>query len=452
MKVLVDSRQFWRTSLYVVVCLIVASAGVKSVSAGDATRPNVIVILTDDQGTLDLNCYGATDLATPHLDRLAKSGIRFTQFYAASAVCSPSRAGLLTGLSPQAAGVPGNVGLTAEGMPSDRITMAEVFKEAGYRTAHIGKWHLGNHESTVPNGQGFDYSFGHHVGCIDNYSHFFYWSGPNKHDLFRNNVEVHYPGQFFPDLMVKEATQFMEKKSDDPFFMYFAINVPHYPYQGDEKWLNHYRDSPHPRNLYAAFVSTMDERLGMLFTAVEELHLTENTVIVFQSDHGHSTEVRAFNGGGYAGPYRGAKFSLHEGGLRVPAIISWPGRIAANEVRDTMAVSCDWLPTLAELCGLPGLKHKVDGKSLVPVLTSASRQSAHESFCWELGGQWVVREGNWKLCFNVVDTTTGKRVKTPGLQLFNLASDPGESNNLAEAHPDIVGRLKDRYQRWQVRR
>jgi len=190
--------------------------------------PNVIIIYTDDQGSVDLNCYGAKDLATPHMDSLAKRGVRFTQFYAAAPVCSPSRAGLLTGRYPVRAGVPGNVSSRPgnAGMPAAQVTIAETFKKAGYATAHIGKWHLGYTKETMPNGQGFDYSFGHMGGCIDNYSHFFYWNGPNRHDLWRNGKEIFADGKFFPQLMADEASAFIEKHHAKPFFIYYALNNP----------------------------------------------------------------------------------------------------------------------------------------------------------------------------------------------------------------------------------
>ena len=159
----------------------------------------------------------------------------------------------------------------------------------------------------MPNAQGFDHSFGHMGGCIDNYSHFFYWSGPNIHDLWRNGAEVFHYGEFFPDLMVDEAARFMEQHRDQPFFIYFALNMPHYPYQGDAKWLERFKDLPYPRNLYAAFLAAQDERLGKLFANVDDLGLRERTIIVFQSDNGHSTEERAHFGGGSAGPYRGGE-------------------------------------------------------------------------------------------------------------------------------------------------
>jgi arylsulfatase A-like enzyme len=397
-----------------------------------ARKPNVIIIFTDDQGTVDMNCYGAKDLVTPNMDGIAKRGVRFTQFYSAAPVCSPSRVGLLTGRTPQHGGLNGNVPLDSVGMPSQQITIAEKMKKTGYATAHIGKWHLGHHKETIPNAQGFDHSFGHLVGCIDNYSHFFYWSGPNKHDLWRNGKEVFHNGEFFPDLMVKEAGEFIDKNQDQPFFIYFALNTPHYPYQGSPKWLEYYRDLPYPRNLYAAFLSTTDDRIGALLSKIENAGLTNDTIIIFQSDHGASEEVRAHKGGGSAGPHRGAKFSLYEGGIRVPAIISWPGNLPQNEVRNQIATGCDWFPTIMELCKIPAAEHKIDGKSLIPVINSKSASSAHKIFHWKSGNSVAVREGKWKLVMS------GKKV-----ELFDLPNDLSESRNLIKEHPKMVKKLRE---------
>ena len=402
-----------------------------------ARQPNVIIIFTDDQGSIDMNAYGAADLSTPHMDSLAKRGVRFTQFYAAAPVCSPSRVGLLTGRTPQHGGLHGNVGLDSVGMPSAQVTIAEELKKAGYATAQIGKWHLGHSKQTIPNGQGFDYSFGHLVGCIDNYSHFFYWSGPNKHDLWRNDKEVFHNGEFFPDLMVKEAGQFMEKNKDKPFFIYFAMNSPHYPYQGSPEWLEYYKDLKYPRNLYAAFLSTMDERIGQLIQKLDDLGLTEDTIVIFQSDHGASKEVRAHGGGGSTGPYRGYKFSLYEGGLRVPAIISWPGHLPENQVRSQMVTGCDWYPTILKLCKLNAASHKIDGQSLVPIIASADAPTAHKSFNWKSGKAWSVREGNWKLI------VTGNKT-----ELYDIPNDPGEAKNLATRNPETVIHLKKVSQKY----
>ncbi|MCH1420679.1 MAG: sulfatase-like hydrolase/transferase, partial [Akkermansiaceae bacterium] len=373
----------------------------------------------------------AKDLVTPNMDGLAKRGVRFTQFYSAAPVCSPSRVGLMTGRTPQHGGLNGNVPLDSVGMPSQQITIAEKMKTAGYATAHIGKWHLGHHKETVPNAQGFDHSFGHLVGCIDNYSHFFYWSGPNKHDLWRNGKEVFHNGEFFPDLMVKEAGEFIDKNKDQPFFIYFALNTPHYPYQGSPKWLEYYRDLPYPRNLYAAFLSTTDDRIGALLSEIENAGLTNDTIIIFQSDHGASEEVRAHKGGGSAGPHRGAKFSLYEGGIRVPAIISWPGNLPQNEVRNQIATGCDWFPTIMELCKIPAAEHEIDGKSLLPVINSKSARSAHKIFHWKSGNSVAVREGKWKLVMS------GKKA-----ELFDLPNDLGESRNLVKEHPEMVEKLR----------
>lgn len=431
--------------------------GVSSpVAHGRESRPNVIIIYTDDQGMADAGCYGSTDIKTPGIDRLAATGLRFTQFYAPAPVCSPSRAGLLTGRYPLSAGVPGNVSSTRgeAGMPPDRVTIAEMLKGAGYTTAHIGKWHLGYTPETMPNGQGFDYSFGHMGGCIDNYSHFFYWSGPNVHDLYRNGVEVHHDGEYFPDLMVKEAGDFMTAHRDTPFFIYFAMNAPHYPYQGEPEWLEQYSAAAmaYPRNLYGAFLSSADARIGALVDHVEALGLAEDTIIIFQSDHGHSVEERAHFGGGSAGSLRGAKFSMFEGGIRVPAIIRWPGKIEGGAVRGQLGHGCDWLPTIAELCGAPLPESPLDGKSLAGVIASADAPTPHQALHWLTGtgaqAQWAVREGDWKLIGNPQDPTLPKGESLPPFYLVNLAEDPNERENRTDSDPDQVARLAELHKAW----
>ncbi len=414
-------------------------------------QPNVIIIYTDDQGSLDMGCYGSHDLQTPHMDALADRGIRFTQFYAAAPVCSPSRAGLLTGRYPVRAGVPGNVSSMQgkPGMPAEQTTIAEMLRAAGYETAHIGKWHLGYNKDTMPNNQGFDYSFGHMGGCIDNYSHFFYWNGPNRHDLWRQGQEVYEDSKYFPELMVAEAGAFMERHRNDPFFIYFAMNVPHYPYQGHASWLEYYdkQQVEYPRNLYNAFVSTQDEYIGKLIAKVDELGMRENTIIIFQSDHGHSTEQRAHGGGGNAGPYRGAKFSLFEGGIRVPAIISWPGTLAEGKVEPRIAHGCDWMPTIAALCGI-GLADDIDGKNIAPMLRE-DKSSPHGVLHWTTGNSWAVRDGEWKLLGNPRDTANrGPLGESDRLFLVNLAQDVGEMTNLSDQHPEMTQRLKRKHDQW----
>ncbi|MGH7972162.1 MAG: sulfatase-like hydrolase/transferase, partial [Limisphaerales bacterium] len=297
-----------------------------------------------------------------------------------------------------------------------------------------------------PLDHGFDYSFGFMDGCIDNYSHFFYWDGANRHDLWENNKRARYPGRYFPDLMVEKAESFIQAHEASPFFMYFAVNMPHYPYQGDAKWLQYYKEkhTPYPRNLYAAFVDTLDERLQRLLKFLDDTHLRERTIIVYQSDNGHSTEVRAHGGGGNSGPYRGAKFSLFEGGIRLPAVISWPGHLPQGEVRGQVAHSCDWLPTLAELCGVPLPKADLNGRSLVPVLRSATAPTPHGAVLWKVGSQWAVREGDWKLLHDPIDPANPAKPKLFKQHWFlaNVTADPGERSNVAAVHPDIVAHLR----------
>lgn len=417
-------------------------------------KPNVIILYTDDQGSIDMNAYGASDLHTPNMDKLAGAGVKFTQFYAAAAICSPSRAALMTGKTPLRAGVPGNISSSRgkEGMATSEITIAEALKAHGYRTGHVGKWHLGYSESTMPNGQGFDYSFGHMGGCIDNYSHFFYWNGPNVHDLWENGNEVWEDGVYFQDLMDDKAGGFLERNKDKPFFLYYAINLPHYPLQGTDKWRKFYEDLPSPRKHYAACVSTVDERIGKLMNKLEALGLRENTIVIFQSDHGHSMEVRTMGGGGNAGPYRGSKFSFFEGGIRVPAIISWPGKLPQGETRDQMVANVDWLPTIMDLCSLKPVDHPIDGKSMKGIIRDDDAGPLHKTFYWTTGDQkrWAVRQGNWKLLKNPIDPTNKYPIDLgqDSLFLVDLENDIAEKNNLAAQNQELVKTLSDSFYEW----
>ncbi|MCP4613280.1 MAG: sulfatase-like hydrolase/transferase [Planctomycetes bacterium] len=418
-----------------------------------ARKPNVILIFTDDQGTIDVNCYGSKDLYTSNLDRLAKEGTRFTQFYVGAPVCSPSRAALMTGRYPQGAGVPGNVSSQPghTGMPTEQITIAEMMKAAGYTTGHVGKWHLGYTPETMPNGQGYDSSFGHMGGCIDNYSHFFYWSGPNRHDLWRNGREVWNDGEFFGDLMVDECKDFINENKEKPFFLYWAINMPHYPLQGKEKWRKKYEHLDAPRRMYAAFISTMDEMIGEVIDHLDKSGLREDTLIIYLSDHGHSVEQRTFSGGGSSGDFRGHKFTLWEGGIRVPCIVSWPGRIPQNEARNQTAVSIDWMPTIAQYCRIKPPEHKIDGKSIVSIIESPDAPSPHKVIHWQTsrGKHWAVREGNWKLVHNGPATDyKGRKLPKAEDFLSNIVQDATETKNLARSNPGIVKRLTNLHENW----
>ena len=252
-----------------------------------------------------------------------------------------------------------------------------------------------------------------------------------------------------PDLLVDEMQRLLTEKSEQPLFVYWAINVPHYPYQGTDKWRKHYADLETPRREYAAFVSTLDEKLSEVLATLEETGQRENTIVVFQSDHGHSTEERAFFGGGSAGPYRGAKGCLFEGGIRVPSVISWPAGLPQGEVRDQMAVGCDWLPTLVELTKVDVDLPLLDGKDLSAMLKDADAPSPHDSFYWQMGGnpknaQWAVRKGDWKLLGNCRDTSQSAPLTNEDKRAFlvNLREDEGERKNLANTRQDVVQELQ----------
>ncbi len=417
------------------------------------TKPNVIIIYTDDQGAIDLGCYGVSDIYSPNIDKLAKEGTRFTQSYVAAPVCAPSRAALLTGKYPQNAGVLGNTSATpgSHGIRKEQYTLAELFKDNGYTTGHIGKWHLGMSEESSPNAQGFNYSFGHLRGCIDNYSHYFYWDGPNIHDLYENGKEVFYDGQYFPDLASNKALNYVEDHKEEPFFMYYAINMPHYPYQPTKKWRDYYKDVEKPRADYAAFISTIDERIGFLINKLEDLGIRDNTIIIYQSDNGYSTEMRAFNGGGNSGPYRGAKSSLFEGGIRLPTIINWKNHLPKNIVNNEFLVNIDWLPTIAKLCNFNNLPKNIDGLDMSQMIKNPNTTSKRTSAFWKYGNQWAVRKGNWKLMGYPKDTSNKGilDLEADALFLSNLSEDVSEMNNLANKYPEIVDELKAKYLNWE---
>lgn len=423
-----------------ILCITGFSLASAAASAGTPAKPNVILIYTDDQGTLDAGCYGAPDLHTPNIDSLASDGIRFTQFYAAP-VSSASRASLMTGQFSLHAGLTGNAGY--KGLPLEKETLAERMHDNGYQTACIGKWHLGSWKEYAPNSRGFDYFWGFLGGCIDSYSHFYYWGGPNMHDLWENDREIYEPGKFFARETMNHIQSYIDSRDkDSPFFLYWAINIPHYPLQPAEKWLDYYRELPSPRRMYAAFVSTFDEYLGELRIFLRSRGLDENTIIIFQSDNGHSTEVRTFGKGGYCGEYRGGKFSLFEGGIRVPAVISWPGHIPENEVRNQMAMNIDWFPTLAELCELDREGMDNDGKSLVPVIMDGTAASPHEVLHFDFEQQWAVRYGNWKLINNAIDVLPDDKNKViEGLFLSNVNIDPSERTDYKDKYPEVTEKL-----------
>ena len=411
-----------------------ASAGLStSCDSSPRPNPNVVLFVADDLGAVDLRCYGSKDLLTPHIDELAQSGVRFTQFYVTAPVCTASRVSMLTGRHFPRALRPGR------GLNRGETTIAEMLKTAGYRTACIGKWHLGFEDGMFAEDQGFDEFFGHRTGAMDNYSHHFYWGGPDRHVMWRGKERWHEEGSYFPDMMVRESVDFIEENKDNPFFLYVSFNIPHYPIQPDpaaRARYGHIKDES--RREYAALVSTMDDRVGMIMAKLEELDLRDDTIVIFISDHGHSTEEQS-GGGGSAGTMRGGKFTLWEGGLRVPAIISWPAGIPDEELRQQPVTSMDLLPTIAELCNVPPPDVIIDGKSLAGVCTSKDSDSPHKALFWVYKDDWAVREGPWKIVGRGGDVF-----------LANLDLDPTETIDYSASHRHIEFRLIDLYNRWML--
>jgi len=433
-----------------------------------ARGPNVIFILTDDQGTLDANCFGSTDLHTPSIDKIAANGVRFTQAYAHT-VCCPARAMLMTGRYPQRSNVNswmqgrmrGPKGLNMFG---SEVTIAETLQAAGYRTGLFGKWHLGAHTEHGPTEQGFDEFFGIRDGFIDNYVHY-QLHGTGYHDLYEGTKEVFHRGHYFPDLITDRALSFIERNRDVPFFLYFALNIPHYPEQSLARYGKRYEHLPEPRRSYAAIVSTTDDYIGRVLMQLETLKLLEDTIIVFLSDNGHSEEdyqikvdhhmsgyprghnYGANGGGGNTGPWIGSKGTFFEGGIRTPAILSYPRKLPKGIVRDQAVTAMDWYPTALELCGIeiPG-GVELDGRSVLPLVRDESAPSRYAVMHWQWQKSWMVREGDWKLIVNGRHRIDGKRADP--VYLANLTDEQPERKNHAEKHSEVVERLRRLHNQW----
>lgn len=428
-------------------------AGVAAGTAAATDRPNVVLLYADDMGIGDVGSYGCADIRTPAIDALAASGVRFTNYYSAAPVCSPSRAALMTGRYPARAGVPGNMSSAPghAGMPAEEVTIAELARTRGYATGLVGKWHLGFSAETVPNAQGFDFFFGHHSGCIDYYSHMFYWEEPHHHDLYRNREEVHEEGAYMTDLIVREATGFIDANHDKPFLLYVAFNAPHYPTQAPERFRRMYAHLPEPRRSYAPLVAALDDAIGRIVGRLRERGVLDRTLIFFASDNGATEEARGNFGGGSNAPYRGQKFSLLEGGIHMPAIVRWPGVAPEGQTRDQHTMAIDVFPTIAEAIGatLPS-DRRIDGRSWLPLLRDADAPG-HETLFWTSYGQDAVRRGRWKATRNVHAFPRGKPDTRPAgeIRLVDLETDPREQKNLAAEHPGLVKELMELHANWK---
>ncbi|HET8548565.1 MAG TPA: sulfatase-like hydrolase/transferase [Bryobacteraceae bacterium] len=421
--------------------------------------PNFVIVLLDDLGCTDLGCFGAKDLATPNIDGLAASGARFTNWYSNAPLCAPSRASLMTGRYPLRAGVPNNGARLAP----DQQTIASVLKSRGYATGLIGKWHLGVPGDAAPNDRGFDYFYGFHSGCVDFYSHRYYWGEPktvNYHDLWRNRTEIFEDGQYLTERITQEAVQFIRRNRERPFFLYAAYNAPHYPMHAPQRYMDRFSGLAPERRTYAAMISAIDDGVGTIVDTLNRDGLLENTCVFFLADNGATTEPRAGLLGqpataGVNRPYRGYKFSLFDGGMHVPAIVSWPGVIPKGRTVSAVAMTMDILPTVckAAAAGVPQ-GYMIDGRDVLPLAT-AGATSAHDAIFWAQGKQMAVRRGRWKLVVNgfTADGTPAGRTPLEGddaLFLSDLEADPGESHNLRRLHPQLVDELATLIHNWHA--
>ncbi len=438
---------------------VTAACLLSTVSAADAAadrRPNIIFIMADDLGYGDLGCFGQKVIQTPQIDRMAAEGLRFTDCYAGSTVCAPSRCVLMTGYHTGHALVRGNALVPLR--PGD-VTVAELLKEAGYKTGIVGKWGLGEPDSTgIPNRQGFDYWFGYlNQRHAHNYYPEYLWRNEEKFPL-RNQVNHiiggrdRTPGgvatkrvEYSHDLVTKEALAFLDRSKDRKFFLYLPYTIPHANNEAGNKGMEvpSYepyadRDWPQPQKGHAAMITRMDRDVGRVFARLEKLGIDEQTIVFFTSDNGPHQE-----GGGTptffnsSGPLRGYKRSLHDGGIRVPGIARWPGKIKAGTTSDLPWYFADFLPTACQLAGAE-VPAGIDGISIVPTLLGEGRQQRHEFMYWEFhegrSSKQAVRMGHFKAVRNGPSAP---------IQLYDLRSDVAEAHNVAAQHPEVVAKIAD---------
>ncbi|GAA1596058.1 MULTISPECIES: sulfatase family protein [Kribbella] len=419
------------------------------------TRPNIVIVYTDDLGWGDLGCYGSPEIRTPHIDALADRGVRMTDWYSNSPVCSPSRASLLTGRHPAHAGVESILGAKRDtsGLPP-QSTLASTLAEAGWRTAIFGKWHLGVEPGSAPLRHGFQHHVGFRAGCVDYYSHIMYWGVRYPiHDLWSDDTEIWNNGEYLTDLITDRAVEFIEdsRHTAEPFLCYVAYNAPHYPMHAPEDAMAKYAHLPWDEQVMAAMVSRVDDGVGRIVEALRQTGRLDDTIIFFSSDNGPSAEERNWLGGeeiayagGSTGGLRGHKGSVFEGGIRVPGIWSWPAVLPAGRTCEVPSMMMDVTPTILAAAGLEP-DADLDGEDLLPAL-SRGRTDSERVLSWEYEGQLAVRRGRWKLVADPSERLGAPR--QPGRLLFDLLADPHETTDLAAREPEVLADLGKQVESW----
>jgi len=442
--------------------LVIGAQGQEKTPVVSPSKPNIIYILADDLGYGDLGCYGQKVIQTPHLDKMAAEGMRFTRHYAGSTVCGPSRSCLLEGKHSGHTYVRGNGEVQMRDDPQDLI-FPKALKEAGYHTALIGKSGLGcnTDDAFLLFKKGFDYFFGYtsHTAA--------HWYFP-KH-LWRNDggrvTKVEYPNNtlhagdnYSSELVMNEALDYIEQHKEGPFFLHLAFQIPHVSLRAKEEWkakyrpiLNekplppknkhsHYSYEREPKTTFAAMISYMDHNMGMLFAKLKEFGLDENTLVMFASDNGAMQEGGHFREDfNSSGELRGGKRDMWEGGIRTPMIAWWPGKIKQGQVTDHLSAFWDISPTVRELAGAEP-QVDTDGISLVPILLGKTNQKKHDYLYWEffeMGGKRAILKGKWKLILYKTNSDLNPRV-----ELFDLSQDMSEKKSVADAYPEVVSELR----------
>ncbi|MFQ6036804.1 MAG: sulfatase [Sedimentisphaerales bacterium] len=433
-------REFLKT-----ISFAAASAGTLSTLPGCASisqrsqagrkRPNIIVIISDDQGYADIGVHGCQDIATPNIDSIARNGFRFTNGYVSCPVCSPTRAGLATGRYQQRFGHEFNTGPPPGGLrdhvglPLTEVTIADVLKSAGYVTGAVGKWHLGMAPHFHPFKRGYDEFFGFLHG-----GHSYIDPGLGTFNPILHGTEPVDEKEYLTDAFSREAVAFIQRHHDKPFFLYLAYNAVHTPLQAPPRYQNgfgHITDKK--RRVYAGMLTAMDEGIGKLLAKLRELDIQKDTVLFFLSDNGGPKANGSRND-----PLRGTKGTMFEGGIRVPFMVQWPRRLKGGQAYEHPVIALDILPTAAAAVGadLPR-DRKFDGVNLLPYLTGEKKTPPHESLFWRMGQNYAARKGNLKL------VKMGEQIS-----LFDLSSDIGESQDLADQRPDVLREMQQAYKQW----
>ena len=397
--------------------------------AAPARKPNIVIFYIDDMGYAQPGCYGGTLAPTPHIDALASGGIRFTDGYVSACVCSPSRAGLVTGRYQSRTGHDANTTRPGTELDLGERTIGEYMKRAGYATGIVGKWHLGSSEKHLPAARGFDFS----LGSVSN-------PGEGRGPSFYRGVT---PAESLPGAPVtspvyaREAIGFIGKNRANPFFLYLSFNAVHAPHVASEKWLERFSGiADRRRRAYAAMVAEVDDAVGSVMSRLRELDLEENTLVFCISDNGGPPQQAA------NGPFRGGKWNLWEGGIRVAFLARWKGRIPAGGVSREPVIQLDVLPTALAASGAGVRPEKeLDGVNLLPLLEGKTATLSREALYWRFGVQFAVRRGDWKL----VKPSAASRP-----MLFNLAADPGEEKDLAASDPARANQLLALWEAWNA--